>query len=144
MKYSNQKGASNGFQALFNELETRFGTKTAHDIVNAIYQAAENSKTPDFMAVKACSEAVELFRGEAQEVLQRLKTGRGRWIEDNSNISSLEKRKLEMEFKRIYRLYWVSMKLFYPLYNRALSGYRAKGVFSYPRPSETTGMAKAA
>ena len=53
------------------------------------------------------------------------------------------KRKLEAEFRHIYRLYWVSMKLFYPLYNRAMADHRTK-IATYGRLSETSSMAMAA
>lgn len=130
-------------KALFQELKRRFGHKHASDIMEKVNEAVSNDRTPDFMPVKACSEMLELFRGEAQGILKTLKSSRGRWIEGGAKITNLEKRKAEMEFRRIYRLYWVSMKLFYPLYDRALAGYERK-TSSYGRPTETSDLKAAA
>ncbi len=62
-------------QALFEELEARYGSAVAQGIIDQIrkVEAPDLKGTPDYMAVKACSEMLELFRGEAQ-VGKRIQT----------------------------------------------------------------------
>ena len=88
--------------------------------------ARSNQSKPGYMIVKTFSEMLELFRGEAQGILAQLKRDQAKWQESGAKISFLEKRKLEADFRRIYRLYWVSMKLFYPSYNQAMAAYQKK------------------
>ncbi len=128
------ENCENAHQALFDELEARYGSAVAQGIIDQIreVEAPDQSGAPDYMAVKATSEMLELFRGEAQALLKRLKMQPQTWGEPESNITSLEKRKLEKEFKRYYRLYWTSMKLFYPLYEQAMVAARKP---KFPRRS---------
>jgi hypothetical protein len=113
-------------EALFEELSIRYGCAIAQDIIDHINLAKENTGEPDYMPVKASSEMLELFRGEARELLAQLKAGRDKWGAKGAKISFIEKRKLEAEFRHIYRLYWVSMKQFYPLFDDAMAFYRKK------------------
>lgn len=129
---------------LFEELENRFGHEIATELVESIKQAASNQDTPDYMPVKACSEILETFRSEAQAILRLLKKGSSDWKPAMDGISYLEERKLEIEFRRTYRLYRISMGLFYPLYHRALADCARKMASAYGRPSETTPQALAA
>lgn len=114
-----------------------YGGKHAADIMEKIKETAASQQIPDFMPVKACSEMLELFRGEAQEIANAIRNHRSAWTEDDTKVACLEKRKLEADFRHIYRLYWVSMKLFYPLYDRAMTGYRSK-IPAYGNPTETS------
>ena len=113
-------------QALFAELEARFGTKKAEEIIDQVQMARSGQSKPGYMIVKTYSEMLELFRGEAQGILAQLKHGKAKWQGNGTKISFLEKRKLEAEFRRVYRLYWVSMKLFYPSYDQAMAAYQKK------------------
>ncbi len=117
---------SGDLDALQSELEKRYGAAVAQGIADQIRKTMANEAAPDFMTVKAVSEALELFRGEAQALLRRLKSQPRTWGNSASNITFFDKRKLEAEFRHIYRLYWVSMKLFYPLYARAMADYQDK------------------
>lgn len=137
------KNQENDLKILQEELERRYGPAVAQGIVDQIKKITDSGKTPDFMAVKACSEMLELFRGEAQALLGRLKARPRTWENAASNVTFLDKRKLEADFRHIYRLYWVSMKLFYPLYDRAMAGYQGK-IAGFGKPSETTNLAVAA
>ena len=129
-------------EALFEELSIRYGCAMAQQIIDEINLAKSNTDEPDYMPVKACSELLELFRGEAQELLAQLKAGRDKWGAKGAKISFIEKRKLEADFRHIYRLYWVSMKLFYPLYNEALAFYDRKLNAPFKSaPSTKTSMA---
>lgn len=131
-------------QELFEELEKRFGHEIATDLTQSIALAASSQNTPDYMPVKASSELLEVFRGEAQDILRKLKDGKTAWDQATGFVSYLEKRKLEIEFRRTYRLYRISMGLFYPLYHRALADCARKMASAFGRPSETTPQALAA
>ncbi len=126
MKTTTIKNSQNDMQALFKELEARFGTKKAQEIIDQAKMARSGHKKPGYMIVKTYSEMLEMFRGEAQGILAKLKQGKVKWQENGAKISFLEKRKLEAEFRRVYRLYWVSMKLFYPSYDQAMAAYQKK------------------
>jgi len=124
-------------QDLFEELEKRFGYEIAVELVESIAQASSNQDTPDYMPVKASSELLETFRIETQDILRKLKEGKPAWDQAGDFVSYLEKRKLEIEFRRTYRLYRISMELFYPLYHRALADCNRK-IANYGKPSDTT------
>ncbi len=124
-------------EALFEELSIRYGCAMAQQIIDEINLAKENTDEPDYMPVKASSEMLEMFRGEAKAILAQLKAGRDKWRGNGSKISFIEKRKLEAEFRHIYRLYWVSMKQFYPLYDDAMAFYRKKYNARFNRPLST-------
>ena len=126
MKATTIKNSQNDMQALFEELEARFGTKKAQEIIDQAKMARSGQSKPGYMIVKTYSEMLEMFRGEAQGLLVQLKDGKEKWSGEGSKISFLDKRKLESEFRRVYRLYWVSMKLFYPSYDRAMAAYQKK------------------
>ncbi len=87
---------------------------------------------------------LELFRGEAQGVLAQLKHGKAKRQGNGAKISFLEKRKLEAEFRRVYRLYWVSMKLFYPSYDQAMAAYQKKIKAPFSTAPHSTEMRMAA
>jgi hypothetical protein len=144
-----KNGDSAGDQnALRDALTKRFGDKIANDVIEQIELIKSSGKTPDYMPVKACSEMMELFRGEAQVIARKLKQDHGQWDDEGANIAHLEKRKLEMEFRHVFRLYWTSMKLFYPLYRRAMADCREKSAFPRRKPAsvpaETSSVAMAA
>ena len=44
----------------------------------------------------------------------------------DERVIVLEKRRLETEFRHIFRLYWFAMKLFYPMYDRAIAEFERK------------------
>ena len=144
MSNNKEKHGQNGdLNALQDELEKRYGADVAQGIVDSIRKAQVNEAAPDFMVVKAANEVMELFRGEAQALLRQLKCCPRTWGNAASNITFLDKRRLEVDFEHVWRLYWVSMKTYYPLYKRAMAEYQGK-ITGFRRPSDTTGMAGAA
>ncbi len=140
MNKTTEENQQSDNQALFEELSIRYGCAMAQQIIDEINLAKTNTNEPDYMPVKACSELLELFRGESQELLAQLKAGRGKWDAKGAKISFLEKRKLEADFRRVYRLYWISMKLFYPLHGDAMAFYAKKlnAPFKSARSTETS------
>lgn len=109
-------------EVLFEELEKRYGAAVAQGIIDQIKRVEGGEQVTDYMVVKAFSETMNLFRGEAQGLLHEIRGLRER--RDGTNLRYMEERRLETEFKRIFRLYWISMKLFYPLYGAALTAAR--------------------
>ncbi len=144
MKPTTIKNHQNDMQALFEELEARFGTKKAQEIIDQAKMARSGQSKPGYMIVKTYSEMLELFRGEALELLTELKHGKEKWSGEGSKISFLDKRKLESEFRRVYRLYWVSMKLFYPSYDQAMAAYQKKINAPFSSVPHSTNMRMAA
>ena len=125
--------------ALYRELRTRFGKAQARVIIEGIARAVCCEGKPDILAVKAAADMLALFRTEARHLIKRLREGHKSWPETDPKIAYLEKRRLETEFRRIYRLYWISMKLFYPLLHRALAVYPVPSRF--PRRKTDIDMA---
>ncbi len=144
MKQNTIKNSQNDMQALFAELEARFGTKKAEEIIDQVQMARSGQSKPGYMIVKTYSEMLELFRGEAQSILTQLRHGKEKWSGEGSKISFLDKRKLEAEFRRVYRLYWISMKLFYPMYDQAMASYQKKLNAPFTSTPHTTEMKMAA
>lgn len=109
-----------GLYDLYQDLKQRFGEKKAQEIIEAIEHATACSEAPSYMLVKACSEMLELFRGEAQEAVKDLRAFRETANHLPSDVHSLEEKRLEQNVRRIIRRYWISMKLFYGFYTEAL------------------------
>lgn len=133
-----------GLEILQAELEKRYGAAVAQGIIDQIKRTEKETSTPDYMVVKACSEMTELFREDAQKLLAKIKDYKAHRPVQSGNLTDLDAKRLEMEFRRVFRLYWVSMKLFYSLYRAALLGYRAKIASPFSLPSETGAIAFAA
>lgn len=72
MKPTTIKKYQNDMQALFEELEARFGAKKAQEIIDQAKMARSGQSKPGYMIVKTYSEMLELFRGEAQSILGNL------------------------------------------------------------------------
>ena len=125
--------------ALYRELRTRFGKAQARVIIESVARAVCSEGKPDILAVKAVADMLALFRTDARRLVKRIREGREFWPETDSKVACLEKRRLETEFRRIYRLYWISMKLFYPLLHRALAVYPVPSRF--PRRTTEIDMA---
>lgn len=113
-----------GLYDLYEELRRRFGTKKALEIVEAIEHANTCSDAPAYMVVKACSEMLELFRGDAKAAAKDLRAFRTGADSLPTDVHSLEEKRREHEVQRVFRHYWVSMKLFYGFYNEALEAAR--------------------
>lgn len=111
-------------QALFEKLELRYGSASAQAIIDQLEKVKSSGQTPDCLLVKALCDMKELFRGEAQEVAKALRDSRNKWKRHGQNVLPISQPVQEAEFRKIYRLYWISMKLFYPLYDQALTDAR--------------------
>ena len=89
MSNTMQKDKEQGYIALYEELEARYGAALAQQIVDQIKKADKQDNRPEYMAVKAVSETLELFRGQTRQTLQKLKQVR---LEDHLLVQMLSKK----------------------------------------------------
>lgn len=108
-----------GLEALYMELEGRYGPAMAQDIVDQVKKAENKQYVPDYMPIKALSEAIEVLRPEAQVILKKLKDSK----EQGAEIIDFEAKRLEQDFKHMFDCYWQLQKTFYNLYGRCMSAY---------------------
>lgn len=94
------------------------------------------------MAVKALSEALEIFRGEAQEIIKKLKIERSRGF--GENIESLEIKRLQNELNTIFNFYWVIQHGFYKSYTKAMKICEIPATYRYDKYTQPTKMKIAA
>jgi hypothetical protein len=124
MKTKTLKCAEPDYQALQDELERRYGPALAQDIVDQIRKTEAPDFIPGYVAVKAASEVLELFRGETREALRKLKGSRTtKAANDDGRLVSLETARLRHEFERLFDLYFLSQRGFYRIYRKAMSAY---------------------
>lgn len=107
------------WQLLYEQLERRYGPALAQDIVDQIRKAESSAETPDYMVLKALSEACELFRCEARAAVRAL---RSRVTDDE------EQRRRDLEIA--FRCYRRSQRGFSRLSRRFMGAY-------VPVPSDT-------
>ena len=110
---------------LHDMLNARYGSDIAQEIIEAIKATINatinESKTPDYMLVKVLSEMVEQFLGEAHALRAELRQLRTRWVDAPTNVIGIELRCMEADFRQIRRVWWISLKLYQPMYRDALS-----------------------
>lgn len=111
------------YQALQDELERRYGPALAQDIVEQIRKVEEPSFVPGYIAVKAASEVLELFREEAKASLREIKVLRAEAVADTENVVFLEPARKHQECERALGLYFQGQRGFYRLYRKALAAY---------------------
>ncbi len=102
-------------------LKARYGDKTAREITKTIKATLNQGKTPDYMLVKALSEMVEQFFGEAVVLRAELRLLRAKWVDAPENVTVIKLRCMEADFRQIRRVWWISLKLYQPMYRDALS-----------------------
>lgn len=124
-------------QALMAELEKRYGEAVAQEIIDQIERATAETTVPDYMPFKASTEMLELFRGEAQALSKELKMMRQSRKE--GKIAYICERTLEIEFNRVFRLYWTSMKLHYALYHKVKTAPSKPSYLSSRLSPQTSG-----
>jgi len=126
-------------QVLYEELETRYGAGLAQAIIDQIKKADDQNTKPDFMAVKAVSEALELFRGETREIVRKLKNLEISNL--SADIANLEEKRLQNNLERLFDCYWVTQQAFYTLYKRALKICEVPETYRYDKYTRPTKMA---
>ena len=129
-------------EALQAELEVRYGPAIAQEIIDQIKKTDDQDNKPEFMAVKALSEALEIFRGEAQEIIKKLKIERSKGF--GENVKSLEMKRLQDELKTILNFYWVVQHVFYKSYQKAMKICEIPATYRYDKYTQPTKMKIAA
>lgn len=124
-------------QALMAELKKRYGEAVVQEIMGQIERATAETTVPDYMPFKASTEMLELFRGEAQALSKELKMMRQSRKE--GKIAYICERTLEIEFNRVFRLYWTSMKLHYALYHKVKTAPSKPSYLSSRLSPQTSG-----
>lgn len=137
-----KKDQEQGYLALYEELEVRYGAPMAQEIVDQIKKADEQDNKVDFMPVKAISEALELFRGESRQIVKKLKEAKLKGFSDD--IASLEEKRLQNELEHIFNCYWLSQQAFYKLYDKAMKICEVPETYRYDRYTNPTKMKMAA
>jgi len=144
MRKNTMKTKDSELEALYEELERRYGPAMAQEIIDQINKANSSAPALDYMAVKALSEATELFRAEAQDLIKSLKAQKRASNKAASNILDLEQKRLEERFNKIFRLYWISMKSFYKMYDQALRAFEVPAYTPYRQVRPKSEQARAA
>jgi len=129
-------------EALYDELEGRYGPAVAQEIVDQVKKTEDQDNQPEFMAVKALSETLELFRGEAQEIVRKLKLERSK--DFLGNIENLEIKRLQNDLKTTWNCYWTVQHGFYKSYNKAMKMCEVPATYRYDKYTQPTKMKMAA
>ena len=111
------------YQDLQDELEKRYGPALAQDIVDQIRKVEEPDFSPGYVAVKAASEVLELFRGEAKAAIREVKELKSRDAANDEGVVNLESARTRHEFERTLELYFQAQRGFYRIYRKALAAY---------------------
>ena len=129
------------FEGLYQELEERYGPAMAQGIVDQVKKAEKKNYVPDYMPVKALSEAIEVIRPEAQSLLKQIKQNR---FKANAVVIHLDQKKLKQEFEHLFDCYWQLQKTFYTLYSRFMNAYAQPVAANYKYNYYRESLVKAA
>lgn len=133
-----KKDEKEGFQALYEELEIRYGAGLAQEIVDQIKKTEDDTYKPEYMQVKALSEVLEVVRLDTKESVKKLKSRRFKDLPDQ--ITVLEEKRLQREFDHLWKCYMTVQKGFYRLYNRGLKICEMPETYRYNRHTKPTKM----
>lgn len=115
-----KKDQNQGYWALYEELEVRYGAPMAQQIVDQIQKVEDKAYQPDYMPVKAASEVLELFRAETKDSLTQLKASKAAQEDLAADVINLDAQRLQKNFERNLNCYWQIQHSFYEMYDRAL------------------------
>ena len=115
-----------------------------HGFVKAdqIKKTEDQDNKPEFMAVKAISEVLEVFRGEAKEISKKLRIERSK--EFSEDVANLDEKRLQSELDSIFKSYWLVQHSFYKSYNKALKICEVPETYRYDKYTKPTEMKMAA
>ena len=128
-----------GYIALYEELEVRYGAALAQEIVDQIKKADEQDNQPEFMAVKAISEALEVFRADTKEIVKKLRNEQNRAF--SGDIANLDAKRLQNDLNRLLECYWLSQQAFYKMYRKAMKICEVPETYRYDKYTRPTKMA---
>lgn len=122
-----KKAKPDEYQELRDELEARYGPELAQQIVDEIRKVESPDFKPGYVGAKVVSEAMELFRCEARGTLRKLKEKKKKAeTVIGANVIDLETGRLQVEFRRLYHLYFLAQKGYYNLFWRNMFSYGMK------------------
>lgn len=128
-----------GYLALYEELEVRYGGPMAQEIVDQIKKADEQDNQPDFMAVKAVSEVVEIIRADAKKTVKKLRNEQNKGF--SGDIVNLDEIRLQNDLNRLMECYWLSQQAFYKMYRKAMKICEVPETYRYDKYTRPTKMA---
>ena len=88
------------------------------------------------MLVKVLSEMVEQFLGEAHAMRAERRQLRVKWADRPQNVTVLELRHMEVDYRQIRRVWWISANLYRAIYEDALRAFQES---SYPTRKTASG-----
>lgn len=142
MSNTDKKNQEMSQQALYEQLEVRYGAGLAQEIVDQIKKTEDQDNKPEFMAVKALSEVLEAFRAEAREIVKKLKIERSKGY--SADIANLDAKRLQNDLNNIFECYWLVQHGFYKSYNKALKICEVPETYRYDKYTKPTEMKMAA
>lgn len=137
-----RKNQEMSLEALYEELEVRYGAGLAQEIVDQIKKTEDQDNKPEFMAVKALSEVLGVLRGNAQETAKKLRTKRSKSFP--LEIANLEAKRLQKNLSHLLDCYWVVQHGFYKAYSRAMKICEVPETYRYDKYTKPTEMKIAA
>lgn len=142
MSNTDKKSQEMSQQALYEQLEVRYGAGLAQEIVDQIKKTEDQDNKPEFMAVKALSEVLEMFRAEAQDIVKKLKVERSKSF--SVEVANLDAKRLQNDLNNIFECYWLVQHSFYKAYNKALKICEVPETYRYDKYTKPTEMKMAA
>jgi len=142
MSNTDKNNQETSLEALYEELELRYGVGLAQEIIDQIKKTEDQDNKPEFMAVKALSEVLEVFRAEAQEIVKKLKNDNSRAFSEK--VTDIEAKRLQHDLDNIFKCYWLVQHSFYKNYNKALKICEVPETYRYDKYTKPTKMEIAA
>ena len=115
------------YQALYEELERRYGPGLAQEIVDQIKKVEKpnDNNPPGFMQVKVLSETTELFRQETRKAVKEMKESE-KSHDERKDVINLAYERAKQDCDMYFKGYLISQKSFYCLYRKAMAVYVAE------------------
>jgi len=119
---------------LQSELECRYGPAIAQDLMDQIRKADDMSHTPDFMEIKAVSEAYESFKEETDKTLNDVyKNAPPLEHGGDGAVFDLQQKRTELICWRSLTCYWLLHQSFYKMYEKAMNAYTSPKASQEPQ-----------
>lgn len=134
-----QKDKDQGYIALYEELEARYGAALAQEITDQIKKTDKKDVEPDYMSVKAISEVLEIFRADTKETIKKLKNEQKKGFA--RDIANLDEKRLQNDLTRLLACYWLSQQAFYKMYRKAMKICEVPETYRYDKHTRPTKMA---
>lgn len=136
--------------ALYEELEGRYGVALAQQIVDEVRKSEDKDFIPEYVGAKSLSEALEYIRPQAHKAFKSLKQAELEKSELPCNVASLNIKRAEQNFNRLFGAYILVKSVYWAFYKQIMSDIEKRQyvpkrhVVDMPRNPETATMRKAA